>query len=491
MQLTTELKNKLEDLKIAQDIESMPKDSISPPQNWKHITGDLKKILDENSEEFVVFDKELSTPDQNSKPKTNDEHYMAYNQLARIMLATHNVFYDVGLNSFTIKPKQENANGQVDDVPPRKILCLHLFFGDGKARNNSYITSTSSVANYRVYGNSNEKWLHDFEVYPTTLENRFNQVLYREGALCCWGERVYMLGNVHPYFIDSLFEKLVENKVLTEEEAQFFQPLCHTRKPSSVEALLNEKINNALVEKKYDEALVYCRQIHDLHKEDPRNAKKAPCYQWDYSGAAFELAEILEPISPTHAIKALKIFEEYAINKGPNSPFQHKALLKMFDIYFGLCGSSKDEEAIREYRSQAIKTVAILIDECEDETEENYLYTQFINLLESHCGNHPHDTKSCILKNANEGVGFQKRKSDFNIMLRMANTLYALNKLKSRENQIEDINSGNITPNFTSKTNSKTTPKKTPTIILSIQKTEGKTPVKTMNEGANLSGSKR
>ncbi len=181
---------------------------------------------------------------------------------------------------------------------------------------------------------------------------------------------------------DRFFEALIDENIISKEDAKIFKAICGHRDPSKEEMELRIRIQEYLKKaqdsqnfKYYDEIIRTLKTIHySAVSEIQERSFEQDSAPMDDVTLAYEVGEELTAISPPHAIAAFRILVVF-------SPLYHQAQDQIAQLLFGLsCDLKKSEVLRRGYQQAAIQHL------CKLKNMDEHQRLQLCTLLAMHAG---------------------------------------------------------------------------------------------------------
>lgn len=390
---TIETKKALEEVAKQQS-----KKSLLIPESLELVSGDLDKLEDPNSTEIVFFKKKGL--DEVKEIKENKESRENKGIIGVLEPSFNNNKSKLEIRYLAVRRSVESHYDSISrkqKVTQNKPITLYF---TGKEQDEPSERGGNMYTNFVT---REKGWMHLFANPDFSFQFEPHTSLgldpFFDYARKSFGYQISMLSEK---WVDEIFQYLLDEKFLSHKEMLYFKALCGHAPISKVEQELRAKVKFALEKKAYDETIRLTKELYSLSCQNAKENYRIQCTVTDdgdeteklsyfvESTFPFELGEILELISPAHAIQAFEIItpedEEF------DSPLHDAAMEKIGQIAFSLCAATKDEQEKRKYREMAMKFLL----RSSDLKGDNFKL--FLKMLDAHCGYEPFSSNT-LFKN--------------------------------------------------------------------------------------------
>lgn len=456
MQLQSDVKTKLEDNKAKLE-QSTPS---TLPKNWKLIMGDVNKLDDVASTEIVVFEKEVDW--KNKKENQNDTITNLNLTLANNSPEPKNELFRI-----VITREQEHPSSS------KPIVWYFCLTNPNTIKSNSdmlvnRVNWIENIMHFRDYWYApfiliddmhnplnNERNAHfPIASYPQFKDHVLQPDCPKTSFFACFAAEKFDAD-----MLTYLFMTLEKQGILKEEELDYFSKIWPIKAPTHEETLLEQNIHDACKKENYDHAIELSHKLHRMKRIKTYEGPGGNRYL-DISRSALTLAEDFEKANlHEQALKSLKIFEQNYFddtdtntdadadtNKAdstqnpvfPNTTyiFSEPVTVKIFDLHRSLSSApNADVQKSRMHRRKAMDYLT--------QIQDKESITQFLTLLDCHCGNNPLDPSTLLFKNKDSFLKDWPENSRanvtqindlfFGIMIKLADALY---DVKNPENKM-------------------------------------------------------
>lgn len=464
-------------------------EQLSLPSHWRLVQGTLASLEhEEDSESFVVFEKQFPTSTLLSKSGSqNDTTHSIEAQTTSVAsvasAADAKEKADVKEKADAKEKKEsgeqaielvrivlsrsQNWEGQGSQSVAKNRLALFLLFGNPSIkREPGAALITDPTPRHKMLENFEKNIRYHFSSVrgmQASLSTTKLDIINPVGSILTTQRLGWFTETQRDYKLKALFQIFQENNFLNEDEARYFQKICGYQKPSSEEENCKNKIvtllaKTEITEKDLDTVVNYAKDAHKSSlKHSFNHAYKDDSgfvYVHEESDIAYELGIKLEPISTVHAIKAFQIIANYQVNPTSkpkrvsiSSPFKAAATEKLAYIQMGLCGDNNLSELDKKkLRQETLQTLIGMLDPSirASENGREFEWTSIsydsaekagkliLNLLERHCGfqwsTGPFGNISLGMRDNDTFLFFSR------VMISMANELFKHNDANTNTN---------------------------------------------------------